>query len=78
MKQNQKLPPKYWVVHDTVDNDVFINTAHKCKFESIEIFLSNHTYEILGFKSDDETEEWWDEQTRYKCELVEIKLCWEA
>lgn len=29
MKQDQKHTPKYWVVHDTTTDEVFLETAHK-------------------------------------------------
>lgn len=74
MNKTQKLSPKYWVVHDTEDSGVFIDTAHHCKMDSIEIFLNKYTYDILGVQSDEDVLEWWEEQTRYKCELIEIKL----
>jgi len=74
MNKQQKLSPKFWVVHDTLGSGVIIETAHYCKTDSIELFLSNHTYEILGWKTDDEVDEWWEGQSRYKCGLIEIKL----
>ena len=74
MKQNQKLSPKYWVVHDTESSDVYLYTAHKGKYSSMEIFESSNFYRLPELNACDDTYEWWDNQTRYKCELIEIKL----
>jgi len=74
MKQNQKLSPKYWVVHDTESSDVYLYTANKCKYSSMEAFSESSHYHLPELNACDDIYEWWDNQTRYKCELIEIKL----
>ena len=45
MKPNQKLPPKYWVVHDKKSDDVFINTASKNKRNAVDIFVDDNSWD---------------------------------
>lgn len=45
MKPNQKLSPKYWVVHDNKSDDVFINTASKNKRNAVDIFVDDNSWD---------------------------------
>lgn len=45
MKPNQKLSPKYWVVHDKKSDDVFINTASKNKRNAVDIFVDDNSWD---------------------------------
>ncbi len=40
MNSNQKLSPKYWVIHDKTTDDVFLHTARKSMQDSVEYFYS--------------------------------------
>lgn len=74
MNKQQKLTPKYWVVHDTQTDDVFTDTLRKSKDGSEEVFLDNYGFRLAGFLSDDELYEWYVDQDQYVCSLVEVKL----
>lgn len=45
MKPDQKLSPKYWVVHDKKSDDVFINTASKNKRNAVDIFVDDNSWD---------------------------------
>jgi hypothetical protein len=72
MKDTQKLSPKYWVVHDTTTDDVFIDTAKKGKENSIDAFIYHYGFKTFGILKDYDAREAFDNQTRYECILIEI------
>ena len=73
MKPNQELTPKYWVVHDKKTDDVFIETASKGIFESVDIFLKLCSYEYSGkVMADEDLPAWFDEEEDLECILIEI------
>lgn len=72
MNRAQKHTPKFWVVHDTISDDVIESTMHKSRDSSIQLFLERQ--KVGKIISDEEVENWWYSQNRYKCELVEVKL----
>ena len=77
MNAEQKLTPKYWVVHDTVTDDVFISTARKGAKSAIDAFLDLHSYDYFGTVSDEEVVGLYYEHPSLKCSLMEIKLAGE-
>ncbi len=53
MKANQKFSPKYWIVHDPMSDDVFIETASKSwddAHDKGEMFFGNKMHEDNGYK----------------------------
>lgn len=74
MDSDQQLTPKYWVVHDTATDDVFIATARKVLRHSIEAFLNGYAYSYFGSVSDDKAAEMFYDHPSLDCSLVEIKL----
>ena len=74
MNNKQKFTPKYWVVHDKATSDVFIKTADKSMFDSIQKFLQLSAYEYFGTVDDDEAESMFLDHPSLDCSLVEIKL----
>ena len=72
MKADQKLNPKYWVVHDKTTDDVFIDTAHKTKQNSIELFLNKHSFNYFGVIDDEALEEKFLISKKLDCILIEI------
>jgi hypothetical protein len=74
MNTEQKLTPKYWVVHDTVTDDVFIDTARKGVMAAIDAFLDLHSYDYFGTVSDEEAAALYYEHPSLTYSLVEIKL----
>ena len=75
MNNQQKFTPKYWAVHDTQSDDIFIKSLSKNYRWSVEQFLDYYSYEVMGVVvSDDDLDVWWLNQSRYVCELVEIKI----
>lgn len=55
MHKDQKHSPKYWVVHDKISDDVFINTASKNRQTSVDIFLDDNSFDYWGcYVEDDE------------------------
>jgi hypothetical protein len=72
MQTNQKLSPKYWVVHDKTTTDVFIKTAHKGRQESIGLFLIQQGHNYFGVVPDDELEELFDFHKDLECILISI------
>ena len=60
MKQDQKLSPKYWVIHDKTSDDILFWTMHKSKQGSISEYNLNYETPV----EDDEDLE---------CILIEIK-----
>ncbi len=74
MKQDQKLTPKYWVVHDKNTDDVYLSSAHKSKTESETRFVEQLMLPCLH--SDMSFEDAFDlylEDEDYECILIEIK-----
>ena len=63
MKQDQKLLPKYWIVHDTTTDDVFLKTANKNRDKSIQ------RYELFEI-----TEGYFEDNEDLKCSLFELKI----
>lgn len=73
MKPNQKLTPKYWVVHDKKTDDVFIGTVAKSMTESLELFFNSYTHAYSGaIKSDEELPDWFNKEEDLECILIEI------
>lgn len=62
MNSDQKLSPKYWVVHDKTTDEVFLDTANKSKLRSISSFLGQDL-DYNDFLASDHLE----------CILIEIK-----
>lgn len=74
MNTKQKLTPKYWVVHDTTTDDVFIDTACKSIKYSIEAFLNLHAYSYFGTVDDEEVAGMFYDHPSLDCSLIEINL----
>lgn len=74
MNNTQKLTPKYWIVHNTTTDDVYIKSAHKWKDQAIENFLHNHSYNLAGCIPDDELLSWYLDHPDLQCDLFELKL----
>lgn len=87
MENKQKFTPKYWVVHDTRANDVFVDTLHKTKETSIDFFfatdesgtcLAGDMYMDEHPKQDGywlaDVRDWFDNHKTLTCSLIEIKL----
>ncbi len=62
MNLNQKLSPKYWVIHDKTSDDVYLWTGDKNREEAIYLY-NNTTRSDLSFEEDEKLE----------CILIEIK-----
>ena len=63
MNNIQKLSPKYWIVHDTLTDDVFLKTANKSRSRSIAL------YETFCIKDG-----YFGYPQNIKCDLFELKL----
>lgn len=72
MINNQKLSPKYWVVHDNQTQDVFIDTASKTKQCAIEAFLDNHSYNYFGWAIDEELWDKYEDAENLQCVIIEV------
>lgn len=73
MISNQKLSPKYWVVHDNQTQDVFIDTAHKSMGWAIQLFLDKHAYTYFGKLADeDEARDKYEDAENLQCILIEV------
>lgn len=71
---SKKLSTICWAVHDTQADYIFTDTIRKSKQGSVDSFLNNHGYDVYGILTDEELYEQHDDQDRYVCNLVEIKL----
>jgi hypothetical protein len=69
MNTSQQFTPKYWVVHDTLSDDVFMQTADKSKQESIRKFLGLEPKLLWNFD-----EYYLPEDCNLDCSLVEINI----
>lgn len=63
MNQEQKLTPKYWIVHDATTDDVFLETAHKSRDKAIQ------RYELFEI-----TNGYFEDNENLKCSLFELKI----
>lgn len=72
MKQDQKYTPKYWVVHDTTTDEVFLETAHKNKGVSELLFIESLAPRLPSLTYN-EIEEIVLSEDQYECILIEIK-----
>ncbi len=74
MKQDQKLTPKYWVVHDKNTDDVYLNSAHKNKAEAETWFVKHLMLPCShsGMSFEDAYELYLEDEN-YECILIEIK-----
>lgn len=61
MKENQKLTPKYWVLHNKQEDDVYLYTARKSRSDALKA-----TEELLG-------EDWFIMEDDFEIILVEIR-----
>ena len=74
MKPNQKLPPKYWVVHDKKSDDVFINTASKNKQNAVDIFVDDNSWDRWStYLEDDALLEMFHNDKDLEVILIEVK-----
>lgn len=74
MKPNQKLSPKYWVVHDKKSDDVFINTASKNKRNAVDIFLDDDAWDRwAAYLEDDALLEMFHNDKDLEVILIEVK-----
>lgn len=78
MKATQRLTPKYWVVHDSYTDDVFIQTASKSISGATNKFLDLHAHSYFGVVSDQEVLDMYYSHQSLKCSLVEVKLMEES
>jgi hypothetical protein len=69
MNTSQEFTPKYWVVHSTLSDDVYIYTADKSRQGSIRKFLKENPKRFWGFDED-----WLPENLNLDCNLVEINI----
>lgn len=73
MNDQQKLSPKYWVVHDKKSDDVFINTASKNKKVSMDIFIDDNSWDRWAtYLEDDELIEMFHNDKDLEIILIEI------
>lgn len=74
MKPNQKLSPKYWVVHDNKSDDVFINTASKYKQYALGKFIDDNSWDRWStYLEDNDLLEMFDNDEDLEVILIEIK-----
>jgi len=66
MNSDQILTPKYWMVHNTKTDDVFIDTARKCRSDAIEVFEKNHCEKEVFFET--------LETVGYAVDLFELRI----
>ena len=64
MNENQKLKPKYWVVHDVTTSDVFIYTASKDMLAAIV------QYERIAGEGS------FFDSPNLACGVIEINMVW--
>jgi len=68
MKQNQKLSPKYWVIHDKTSDDILFWTASKSYQGAVEM------WEMEQFEGLHHIGWFHEEGNEYlECILIEIK-----
>ncbi len=63
MKAEQKFTPKYWIVHDSTTDDVFLRTASKWRDTAIQ------RYELFEGKG-----KYFEDSEGLKCSLFELKI----
>lgn len=74
MNDQQKLSPKYWVVHDKKSDDVFINTASKNRQNAIDIFMDDNSWDRWEtYLEDDDLLEMFDNDEDLEVISIEIK-----
>lgn len=63
MKKDQEFTPKYWIVHDTTTDDVFLHTASKSMDRSIQ----KHDDLYGGYDC-------FEEGSNLRCSLFELRI----
>ena len=63
MKAEQEFTPKYWIVHDSTTDDVFLRTASECRNTAIQ------RYELFEVKG-----KYFEDNEDLKCSLFELKI----
>ncbi len=72
MRIEQKLSPKYWVVHSKLEDDVYLSSAHKSKHTSIERFVKEYISPLFSGDYEDALE-CFENDEDYECILIELK-----